>query len=51
MYTINFNNELFAVIDDFDKAVGLAVNLHHSSNKPHSINVLFEEKVICYFFS
>lgn len=51
MYTISFNNEEFATMDEFDQAVGLAVNLHKSSNKPHNVNVLFEDKVICYFFS
>ena len=51
MYTITINNTPFSEFEDFDQAVGLAVNLHKSSNKEHSICVFKDEKTICYFFS
>lgn len=51
MYKIFFNNIEFAISDNEDFAIGLALNLHKSSNISHNIVVTNKDVNIINLFN
>lgn len=46
MFTIKFNKVIISSVDTEDKALGLALNLHKSSNVEHNILVTKDDDVV-----
>lgn len=46
MFTIKFNKIIISSVDTEDMAIGLALNLHKSSNVPHNIVVTKNDVIL-----
>lgn len=50
MYKVTFNGVIFYTSDNEDQAIGLALNLHKSSNVNHHVQVHKDDNLIVHLY-